>query len=487
MPSYAYFLDKVLNETLACQDPTSAEYASRSHGNYQPLGPFLGGGYPTTDAALDAVCQIADRYRGNDQKLGLSGTRDQWRMTVSHAIGANLNDLLRETDASNRWPILRDDLQTRAARLALDLMHYHPVWLFVGQELEPFSIGPVTFMSREGWLAAVAKRMGADPAWRDPLARLWAGKRLGGGSWLAGLKGLAGALRTRRLRPLRWWETFEVHSRLTEPQQNSDARSMVRFAHPDQWIACTHVDGFGRDESNRRGLLATRVALDTVRLILAQGRRHLVSTAADSVVPFSVDGINQLPGKNVARRWHTNRPGVSGGPDLAKQLVTSSGDLRAAAGRCIDAATNAAQMHECPALAERWFNACHWFGRGCLADVDFTAVVMLVISLDVLCGGLQEKGIVELVGRLLDVPASQPVLPGMSLKRLVEKMYKLRSEVAHGSILAVHEELDIERSQLESLAAIALNEYVIKLDNYAKAAGIDDRDAFRNSLPAFRP
>jgi hypothetical protein len=458
-------------------------------GNYQPLGPFLSGGYPTTDAALDAVAQIADRYRGNDQALKATATRDQWRLTVSHAIGANLNDLLIETDSAERWSILRENLKARAAKIALDLVHYVPVWLFVGQEFEPFSIGPVTFVSRDEWLEVVARRMGSDPDWRDPLTRLWAGKRLGVGvaSRIAGIKGLASALLRQQLKPSQWWGTFVAYSRLTEPIQNSDARSMVRFVHPDQWVACTHVTGFGRDESNRRGLLATRVALDTLRLILAQGHRHLVSTAADSVVPFSVDGVNQLPRKDVARRWRANRPGVGGSPGLAMQLITSSSELFTAAGRCIEAVTSAGPAHQCPNLAERWFNACHWFGRACLSDVDFTAVVMLVISLDVLCGGLQEKGIVELVGRLADVSVSQPVLPGMSLKKLVEKMYKLRSEVAHGSILAVHGELDVERSQLESLAAIALREYVIQLEAYAAGGGLDDRDAFRNSLPAFRP
>ncbi|HEX5185054.1 MAG TPA: hypothetical protein VFW19_18090 [Allosphingosinicella sp.] len=487
MPSYSDLLTKVLDDTLACQDMTSAEYASRARGQYQPLGPFLGRGYPTTDAALDAVCQIADRFRQNDRTLEVSATRDHWRITVSHAIGANLDDLLRETDPSARWSLLREDLQERAANLGLDVVHYIPVWLFVGQELGAFSIGPVRFVPREEWPDRVAERLGAQPAWRAPLTRLWAGKRLGGGSWMAGAKGLVRALRQRQLTLSNWRNTFQAHSRLTEPQQNSDARSMLRFAHPDQWIACTHVAGFGRDESNRRGLLVTRVALDTVRLILAQQRRHLVSTAADSVVPFSVDGISQILGRDVSRRWHTNRPGVSGSPGLAETLIASSVDLFEAAGRCIDAAANATPSHPCPRLAERWFNACHWFGRACLADVDFTAVVMLVISLDVLCGGLQDKGIVELIGRLHDVPVSQNVLPGMSLKKLVEKMYKLRSEVAHGSILAVHEELDLERSQLESLTATALREYVIKLDAYATAGGADERDAFRDSLPPLKP
>lgn len=42
---------------------------------------------------------------------------------------------------------------------------------------------------------------------------------------------------------------------------------MVHFAHPDQWIAGAHVAGFGRDASNTRGLLATRVALGTIWLV----------------------------------------------------------------------------------------------------------------------------------------------------------------------------------------------------------------------------
>ena len=66
-------------------------------------------------------------------------------------------------------------------------------------------------------------------------------------------------------------------------------------------------------------------------------------------------------------------------------------------------------------------------------------------------------------------------------------MYKLRSEVAHGSVLAVHGQLDVERGQLEDLAAIAIAEYALRLDPYAAGGGSDNRDDFRNSLPTFRP
>lgn len=486
MPSYANLLAVALDDTLACQDPASAESRSRA-GAYPPLGPFLSGGYPTTAAALDAVAHIADRYRENDVGLSIGATRDEWRMAVSRVMGERLNELLHEPDARTRWNMLRTHLKERAALLMLDLVHHVPVWLFVGQELEPFSIGPVTFLLRDRWPELVATRLGAEPAWRAPLMRLWTKRFVPTGPLIAGVKGVARSLLAGGLNPSKWRATFAFHRSAAEPRSVSDARSMVRFAHPDQWIACSHVVGFGRAESNRRGLLSVRVALDTVRLVIAQGHRHLISTAADSVVPFSVDGMSQLAGADVVRRWRNNRPGVTGGPKLAQQVLASASDLFTAAGRCIAAATDAAPTHECPGLADRWFNACHWFGRACLDDADFTAIVMLVIALDVLCGGLQDRGIVELTCRLHDVPASQHVLPGISLKALIEKMYKLRSEVAHGSVLALHEELDVERSQLEGLAATAIAEYAIKLDLYARGGGADDRDDFRDSLPPFRP
>jgi hypothetical protein len=138
--------------------------------------------------------------------------------------------------------------------------------------------------------------------------------------------------------------------------------------------------------------------------------------------------------------------------------------------------------------AERWFNAVHWFGRACLADADFVAVVMLIISLDVLSGGRQDSGILELVARLTGMRMSHAVLTdGTTLKQLIENAYKLRSEVAHGSVLAVHEQLDEERDRIEEVAAVALAEYVIKLSAYAAGGGVDDRDAFCSSLPAALP
>ena len=72
---------------------------------------------------------------------------------------------------------------------------------------------------------------------------------------------------------------------------------------------------------------------------------------------------------------------------------------------------------------------------------------------------------------------------GVTLKKLVDRLYGYRSEIAHGSILALDARMRTERAQAESLAATMLFGYAMQLDKHVAAGGEDDRDAFRNALP----
>jgi hypothetical protein len=138
----------------------------------------------------------------------------------------------------------------------------------------------------------------------------------------------------------------------------------------------------------------------------------------------------------------------------------------------------------CPDLSDRWTNAVHWYGRACSDEADFVALVKFAIALDILSGGLEEPGIRELAARLLSIPLGRQVLgDGTTLKQLVGRIYRYRSEIAHGSILALDETLRAQRAQAETLAAAMLVTYVMELDKYAKSGGTDDRDNFRNALP----
>jgi hypothetical protein len=90
---------------------------------------------------------------------------------------------------------------------------------------------------------------------------------------------------------------------------------------------------------------------------------------------------------------------------------------------------------------------------------------MLVFSMDVLCGGLESHGITELASRLLGINQNSKVLPdGTTLVQFVDRFYGYRSEIAHGSILAIDKNFRDERGQVEQLASAMLFRYAVELD-----------------------
>jgi hypothetical protein len=264
------------------------------------------------------------------------------------------------------------------------------------------------------------------------------------------------------------------------------ARTVARAVRADQWVASVTLNGFERSESYRRALSAVRAALNTLRLVIPAPENTSVCAAADHGPPPSIDTLSQKKGRALAHGFSMHRRGLSGPPGMANDIITNSADLRAAAGRCIEVTIRAdPDSTTCRVLCERWINAVHWYGRGCSDEADFGAVVSLVISLDILSGGLMEAGILELATRLLQITPSTVVMDdGTTLKHVVSALYGYRSEIAHGSVLALDERLRAERALAEGLAAAMLYAFVVELDKYASSGGKDDRDHFRNSLPA---
>jgi hypothetical protein len=93
-------------------------------------------------------------------------------------------------------------------------------------------------------------------------------------------------------------------------------------------------------------------------------------------------------------------------------------------------------------------------------------------------------GIRRLAARLFRMAEDDPILStGTRLKKLVERLYGYRSEIAHGSVLGLDERLRDDRGWAERLAAFMLIAYVLELEKYAAAGKADDRDAFFAALP----
>lgn len=454
MASSDELIARILSETLAAQNRQSPQYRERANGRYAPFGPYIpapaGGAYPTTDAAMEALAELADRIRANDPALRQSNSRKAAHMVALQSLGEALSALVQEQDAGRHWPMLRERLIAALKHAPQDMVHYVPVWLFVRQECQPFSVGPVRFVQPADWLDVIRESRGEESSWMPGVRRAW----MAGGNL---------------------------------DEADAKVKAVARAVHPDQWIACVTIKGFEKAESRRRGLLAIRVALDTIRLMMPAAQAQLISTSADHSAPIDVVRLNQVAGQDLSLGWALNMPGVGGAPGLAQQIVTEGAPLIEAAGACIATIAEPKSSPACPQLAERWFNAAHWFGRACVSDEDFVSVLMLVMALDILSDGKKARGIAELVARLTVSPLSKPVLPdGTTLNALVSRAYKLRSETAHGSSLAVFRDLEVERAHLTSLAAAALGEYVLRLADYAQGGGQDDPAAFLGQLDALQ-
>src|SRR5215203_692346 len=64
---------------------------------------------------------------------------------------------------------------------------------------------------------------------------------------------------------------------------------------------------------------------------------------------------------------------------------------------------------------------------------------------------LMSDSIAELLSRLLGLDKDKEVIPGTTLSQLITRCYGYRSEIAHGSILAIDKNFSDERSQAEQL------------------------------------
>jgi hypothetical protein len=445
-------LDDAVKETLSMHNGPFERWRLETPG--APFGPSIAAGdefgsYQTSNKAMHALAEIADTLQKNDEDFDRTINQDTMRLETATTLGELLNDLGRSADVDANWARYRKRLLERLDRRRGRLTHYFPVWLFIRQEATDFEVGPVKFVSPENWIREIEKRRGQRSTWIDGVLDAWNGR---------------GETKDRPV----------------------NVQSVSRSVLPDQWVACVTVNGFEPAESYRRALLATRSALDTLRLIVPATHNALIAMAVDHGPPRVIDRLSQREGEDLAHGSSVNKRGVSGAPGLAQDLIVDSIDLRAVAGRRIEVALQAdATVTPCRKLSERWLNAVHWYGRACSDEADFAATVNFVIALDILSGGLEQAGILELAARLSQTPYDRTVTTdGVTLKKLVDRLYGYRSEIAHGSILALDARMRTERAQAESLAATMLFGYAIQLDKHVAAGGEDDRDAFRNALPA---
>ncbi|WP_213435181.1 MULTISPECIES: HEPN domain-containing protein [Lysobacteraceae] len=441
-----------INETLSMHgssfDTWAQELPDEPFGPTIPAGDGLGF-YRTSRVGMNAIVQIADALQANDQSTNRTVSQETIRHEAAKALGELLNEFAQSGNENANLARYKERLSDRLNQQKLKLTHYFAVWLFLGQEAADFNVGTVWFRSPANWLAEVERLRGQSSSWMCEVLERWSGDS-------------------------------------KEESLSRTANVVARSVHSDQWVACVTTDGFEREESHRRALIAVRAAVDTLRLVVPHSHNSRLCLAVDHAPPINANRLTQRDNADLAIGTSFNPPGLSGAPGMGQTVLKQSEGLRDAAGRRIIIPLLAnPEMAPCRKLSERWVNAVHWYGRGCSEEADFTAIVSFAIAMDILSGGLEDRGILELAARLLQIPYSRSVVgDGTTLKQLVARIYKYRSGIAHGSILALEERLRTERAKADVLASAILASYAIELDRYANSNGVDDRDTFRNTLLA---
>jgi hypothetical protein len=131
-------------------------------------------------------------------------------------------------------------------------------------------------------------------------------------------------------------------------------------------------------------------------------------------------------------------------------------------------------------LAQRWATALSVFGDGCRELQDGMAVAKLAASLDILSGGGEEAGILNMLLHLTGSKKSTIITrspKSLTFARVVKKIYSEgRSQYLHGNHVDPMKRFADVRGYAAFLARLALRETALK---WAKYTGPDEDKAFQ--------
>ncbi len=128
------------------------------------------------------------------------------------------------------------------------------------------------------------------------------------------------------------------------------------------------------------------------------------------------------------------------------------------------------QVHRTPKLVSRWATALDWFAEGARELDDSIAIAKYGTCLDVLSGGGKYKGILDMVGHLLELSQDSIVImepKEICLKTLIRNIYEEgRSQILHGNHIDRLQAFELERARSANVARLVLLECLLRLEKY---------------------
>ena len=337
----------------------------------------------------------------------------------------------------------RKNLDRLAATILQTTDRHIPCNLFdTDQGVQPFAVGPVTFLPRADWIARYVKSTGA----RDHIRSVESGQ-------------------------LRY---ADLRDRALATGSDADLRTaweVLSTLDGFEWVATVRIDGHELGRSHHKAVVVGGLAIDAIglrfrvedaRRFTKAGRQHL----------FSEDRLATLPDGTFLTGWSTQRPGLGSAPGALAAEMAAAKPFLDAAGKLLEAYMRGRQTGRAPHLVERWANALYWVGEARREASDFMAVVDYGCAADGLSGaGGEAKAMTTFAEAALN-PQAKPVPPGhLTIEDAVTKVYREgRNKIAHGETAGLFEDLSEIRSVGDSLLLALLDAVTVEL-----AAIIDQR------------
>lgn len=321
----------------------------------------------------------------------------------------------------------------------------------------PFTIGPVTFLSRSDWIDSVDfSQRAKDSFWNEATANH---------NWKEILNG---ELQRSPHAPVLPGLAGVVYGAISE------CPAILKIT----------IRGYEPELSRKLAKLACKTALDAVSLGFGSAEIFHQQALHEERLPpvgsanmLETNGCLWIPGNSLSKRI----------PHLSNARVVEALE---GMGKILPAFASALaglvepNSHDHPGLASRWATALDWFGEGNRESSDAVALAKLGTCLDVLACGGKNVGIRDMVTHLTGVSGSKQVVQGLrprTLEQLVKDIYDHgRSKILHGTHHDRLESFANERQQAAYLARIVLIECALRLKTYT---GTDEDKAFR-TMPA---
>lgn len=360
---------------------------------------------------------------------------------------------ISETTIQSIRDSLVECIKLKADQQAQEFTHYFPAWTLGMERVAPYSVGPVTFLTRDQWIDTVDIPDSAKDRYLDA-----------------------------RDDNYRWKELLRDSLASKKPGENLRGFAADIYESVNKYPSVLKITlkGLEKTLSRRLAEMICRSALDATSLIFG-GREpfHQQALASERLEPIRTNSLIQTNGY----LW---MPGIALGPRVpnisparASSALGKFPDVLRAIGYTLNSLADESQ-HKHPDLASRWSIALDWYAEGNREKNDAIALAKIATSLDVLSRAGMKKGITELLSNLLNIDPDVQVISGRepkTLKQLVGKIYDDgRSQILHGSFANRLENYADIRSKAAHFARLALLESAVRLEKYS---GNDDGVAFR--------